>query len=278
MQQLSATGRSVVDDLSARYGFGPEAATALLGALASGGGSQAQFNHPDLGGMGQWSAGGMIMIGDMFNNGLKQRIDGFLSELAPALAAGGLFEPVAESGRRDGREGSGLFAPGGGGFGAAPWPDDLGRPSTSGAQNDLHYAYFPDSHRLAIRKGGHITLYDTADHAIGGVSQQQSGDQSLTFSSQYGTVRLADLKVISGGDPSDRAPLTRQPETTADAASARSSEPRPLARAWETAPPAIPTGEGDLIAMIERLATLRDRGILTEAEFAAKKAELLARL
>ncbi len=269
MQQLSAAGRRVIDDLSARYGFGSDAAAVLTAAITSGGGSQAQFNHYDLGGMGQWSAGGMIMIGDMFNNGLKQRIDGFLSELAAALSAGGLFEPVADIGRRDGREGSGLFAPGGGGFGAAPWPDDLGRPSTSGAQNDLHYAYFPDSHRLAIRKGGHITLYDTADHAIGGVSQQQSGDQSLTFSSQYGTVRLADLTVISGGEPSDRTPEPLQPEVVPSVAPTQ---------AWEPTPPAAPAGEGDLIAMIERLATLRDRGILSEAEFTAKKAELLARI
>jgi hypothetical protein len=40
-----------------------DAVRAILEA-ASGGG-MAQFNYPDLGGMGQWSSGGMLMIGDM---------------------------------------------------------------------------------------------------------------------------------------------------------------------------------------------------------------------
>ncbi|HWJ71802.1 MAG TPA: SHOCT domain-containing protein [Kaistia sp.] len=264
MQQLSNTGRRVLDDLSARHGVGQAAAETLLAALVVGGGSQAQFNHPELGGMGQWSAGGMIMIGDMFNNSLKYRIDGFLSELATALRGGDLFEPAAP-GRRDGREGAGLFAPGGG-FASTNWPDDLGTPASSGAQNDLHYAYFPDTRRLAIRKGGHITLYDTADHAIGGVSQQQSGDQSLTFTSQYGTVRLDALRRVAGesekGDESPaRGSAQQGPERPAAAAASSSS-----------------SGEVDIIGMIERLATLRERGILSDEEFAAKKAELLARI
>ncbi len=270
MQQLSGSGRQVLDDLAARYAFGPDAALVLLTALAAGGGRQAQFNHHELGGMGQWSSGGMIMIGDMFNNGLKHRIDGFLSELAPHLSGGDLFEAAPDTVRRDGREGVGLFTPGGS-FGATSWPAELGRPSTSGAQNDLHYAYFPDTRRLAVRKGGHITLYDTGDHSIGGVSQQQSGDQSLTFSSQHGTIRLADLAIVTpdGEGAGDKAAPQPEPEKPA----AATNDPHSIA----VAAPALPA-EGDLVAMIERLATLRDRGILTDAEFSAKKAELLARL
>jgi hypothetical protein len=48
-----------------------------------------------------------------------------------------------------------------------------------------------------------VTIYDTADHEIGGVSQQQSGDASLTFVSQRGLVRVADL-----GNPLIYYPLT----------------------------------------------------------------------
>ena len=40
---------------------------------------------------------------------------------------------------------------------------------------------------------------------------------------------------------------------------------------------AMPSSD-DVIDKIERLAALRAKGILTEDEFAAKKAELLARL
>jgi hypothetical protein len=36
--------------------------------------------------------------------------------------------------------------------------------------------------------------------------------------------------------------------------------------------------EGDVLAKIEKLADLRARGILTDGEFATKKAELLSRL
>ncbi|MEY4551406.1 MAG: hypothetical protein RL685_7601, partial [Pseudomonadota bacterium] len=37
-------------------------------------------------------------------------------------------------------------------------------------------------------------------------------------------------------------------------------------------------GSGDIFGAIERLAQLRERGILSDEEFRAKKAELLARL
>jgi hypothetical protein len=37
--------------------------------------------------MGQWSRGGMIMIGDMFNQGLKHRVDTLCKELAGFLSS-----------------------------------------------------------------------------------------------------------------------------------------------------------------------------------------------
>lgn len=76
-----------LDAIAARHGVGPDAVRHLLDALARGHGRMAQFNHPDLGGMGQWSAGGMTMIGDMFNSGLKARVVALCDELAP-LATG----------------------------------------------------------------------------------------------------------------------------------------------------------------------------------------------
>ena len=48
-----------------------DAVATLLRAVLDAAACMAQFSHPELGGMGQWSQGGMIMIGDMFNNGLK---------------------------------------------------------------------------------------------------------------------------------------------------------------------------------------------------------------
>ncbi|RZL47636.1 MAG: hypothetical protein EOP71_06065 [Variovorax sp.] len=78
------------------------------------------------------------------------------------------------------------------------WPEGLSNPSSSGSQNDLHYAFFPDQHRLAIQQNGKVTQYDTGDHQISGVSQQQSGSNngSPSFTSQNGTVDLASLKQV----------------------------------------------------------------------------------
>ena len=51
------------------------------------------------------------------------------------------------------------------------WPKDLGDPSTSGSQNGMKYAFFPDKQRLVIERDGQVSTYDSGDHRIGGVSQ-----------------------------------------------------------------------------------------------------------
>ncbi|SDB73793.1 hypothetical protein [Belnapia rosea] len=80
--------------------------------------------------------------------------------------------------------------------GPAWWPKKLGSPASSGGQNDMHYAFFPDHHRLAIQKNGHVTLYDSVNHQISGVSQQQGSNQTLTFQSQEGEVRVSELTKV----------------------------------------------------------------------------------
>ena len=151
---------------------------------------------------------------------------------------------------------------GAGAASAGWWPAELGTPASSGAQDNIGYAYFPAARRLAIQHGGQVDLYDTADHRIDGVSQQSDGVRGPTFSSDKGQVRLADLKPAG--------PTARTPGESHLAAGAE----RP------SAPNATPSGPvpGDPITLIERLAELHRKGILTEAEFAAKKAELLSRL
>ena len=80
--------------------------------------------------------------------------------------------------------------------GEAWWPETLGAPSSSGAQNDMRYAFFPKQRRLLIEDGGKLTTYDSGDHQISGVSQGQSSDRSLAFSSQNGTVKLDELRQV----------------------------------------------------------------------------------
>jgi hypothetical protein len=122
-----------------------------------------------------------------------------------------------------------------------------------GTQNDVRYAYFAQARRLAIEVGGKVTVYDTLDHQIGSFSQQQSRGGSLTFSSQYGLVDVATLPVVSG-----------QGGKTA---------PPPV---HPSAPAAQPVG--DIFAALEKLGDLHGKGILSDEEFASKKAELLSRL
>jgi hypothetical protein len=164
-----------------------------------------------------------------------------------------LFEPPPQN--PGGYGSSSLFVENAGGNW---WPQALGNPSSSGAQNNLRYAIFPGMRRLAIDLDGLVTVYDTLDHQIGGVGQQQGYGASFTFTSQYGVVNIDSLPVVDGVG---NAPASFQP-----AAPAAPADEQPSA------------AEVDIFAKIERLAELRQRGILSDAEFADKKAELLSRL
>jgi hypothetical protein len=94
-------------------------------------------------------------------------------------------------------------------------------------------------------------------------------------------VRVADLAIVS--------PVRVAAPPPSDTV----FRPTPVAEPGETPPPPttgqhVPapsfaaagakTASEEIIGAIERLAGLKDKGILSEAEFAAKKAELLGRL
>jgi Short C-terminal domain len=277
MQKLTPEGLAIVDDLARRHAVSRDAVQTLLHALVLGNGTQAQFNHPDLGGMGQWSQGGMIMVGDMFNQGLKYRVDTLCRELASLLRSQPLLGPAEASqsqGQGGGYAGVSLFVPGASPSSTNWWPSELGNPGSTGAQNNLQYACFPAARRLAIRNGGQVSVYDTGEHRIMGFSQQQSGDQSLTFTSQFGLVRVADLPLASPMSPNSREPSA--PNSLEPVRSETPVAPVKASAPASTAPTSASTD--DILTMIERLADLRQKNILTEEEFAAKKAELLNRL
>jgi hypothetical protein len=200
MESLSPEGQRIIEELARKYDVSTQAVTTLLQALISGHGTMAQFNDPELGGLGQWAQGGMTMIGDMFNNALKAKVNGLCSDLASRLGQQPSLMRSGTSSQTPGPGGQGnvsLFVPGAGGSQAAWWGADLGAASATGSQNNIRYAYFPASRRLAIAIGEQVTIYDSAEHVISGVSQQQSGDASISFTSQSGLVRVADLRVVS---------------------------------------------------------------------------------
>jgi hypothetical protein len=276
MMTLTEEGNRVLKDIAARYSVSQGAVEHLLMAVIAGQTRQAQFNHPDLGGMGQWSEGGMIMVGDMFNNGLKATVANLCSELALLARNADLKAPVSSHQSQYQGNGTSLFVPNA--FSSGNWwPEELGYAASTGAQNDLRYAFFPASRRLAIRLGDTTTVYDTRDHQIGGFSQQQGGDQSLTFTSQYGLVRLSDLDVISPVTPKVD---DHQPEASASPTPPAPVPSEPQQQILGSDTPCEPqvSTEVDIFDKIERLAGLHSRGILTDQEFEAKKKELLARI
>jgi hypothetical protein len=282
MQNLTPEGLRLMDEIARRHAVSTDAVLVLLGALVQGNGYQAQFNHPDLGGMGQWSQGGMIMVGDMFNQGLKYRVDALCNELAALVQSQSslIASPPSFQSQSQGDAGVSLFVAGSG-TGNQWWPADLGHPSSSGAQNDMRYAFFPDQRRLAILGAGQVRVYDTGNHNLYGFSQQQGGDQSLTFTSQFGLVRVADLPQVSPkGEQSwtnkaedQPAPFQAVPQPSVAAPPFVAAPPPSPAAA-----PAVPSTLEAILKTIEGLGALREKGILTEEEFAAKKAELLSRL
>ncbi len=272
MQPLTPEGQRAIDDLARQYQVSAEAVMSMLQAVMDGNGTMAQLNHPEFGGAGQWMQGGMTMVSDMFNHHLKGQVEGLCSALANLLSSSSsqLVQPAPFQSQQQGgpppssgRGPSGpvsLFVAPEPGHSGHWWPDDLGVPSSTGAQNHVRYAYFAQARRLAIEVNGHVTVYDTLDHHISGFSQQQAAGSSLSFSSQHGLIDVAQLPVIT-------------PVTASDAPSAI---PVAVSESPGSAPPV--TQDVDIFTAIEKLGELKARGLLTEEEFTNKKADLLSRL
>lgn len=170
-----------LEALAAKHGFSVAAVNQLYAAVQAGNGNAAQFSHPEFGGMGQWMRGGMLMIGDMFNQGLKGRVDALCNDLSALYFAAPAPAATTSS------------------FGwnnTSWWPAEFGSPSSSGGQNAVDYAYFPRLNRLAVRQGKKVTIYDATGHQIGGFSQQQGAGQDLYFTSQRGMFPVASLPVV----------------------------------------------------------------------------------
>ena len=266
MKTLSTSGQQKVAEIADRYNLQPGTVVSLLTAIIHGNGTMAQFDLPELGGQGQWMKGGMTMVGDMFNNSLRNTVERVCNELSELVTTTLLFESnddpakadfAQESTRSDMGTRNGFFSEP-----SSSWPAIFGNPTSTGSQNNFRYAYFAPVHRLVIVDGGRRTIYDTKHHQITGISQQQGTTSSYRFTSQEGQVDLSTLEVVSDPD----APRQATPELPYDAAFDTGLKP-------ETRSP------GDIvIATIERLNVLFEKGQITEEEFKIKKKELLERL
>jgi len=99
---------------------------------------------------------------------------------------------------------------------------------------------------------------------VSGVSQQQGTGSRVIFTSQHGVVEVTTLPIIVSARPGS-------PDEGSSASTSPASTPLPE-------PDVAAAQATDIVTTIERLAELRHKGILSEEEFAAKKAELLRRL
>lgn len=146
------------------HGFSEGAIAHLKEALQRGNGTAAQFSHPELGGMGQWM-NGMLMIGDGFNAPLKARVAALIAELTAQPST--LKSPPKTE-----------------------WPAEWGAPSQSSAQNELRYAYFPKVARLAVISGPTRLCYDTTGIQVTGISMSNG---ILVLSTTQGTILPSSL-------------------------------------------------------------------------------------
>jgi hypothetical protein len=257
MQQLTPTGQNIVNDLALRYNLSMAAVVHMLISVNNGRGSMAQFYCPELGGSGQWMRGGMTMVGDMFNGALKMKVDNLCNDLAGALANNQMF-PASGTNTTS--------------FNTW-WPASLGTPFISGSQNDSRYAVF--NRHLAVETNGQVTVYDTLDNNISGVSQQQGSNRSLTFSSQYGTIDVCSLPIVSG------IKAVNPTSTFPQKANFAKSIQKPLVDSEifdSTQFSQNANASNEILELIKKLAQLKDAGIVSETEYETKKSELLARL
>ena len=82
-----------IREVARRHNLSEPSAYQLVNGLLSTGGGQVQFNVPEFGGMGQWMPG-MVIAGDMFNHGLKARVDTVCSDIAQQVRSGACVRPL----------------------------------------------------------------------------------------------------------------------------------------------------------------------------------------
>lgn len=178
-----------IREIATKHGLSEASAAQLVTGLLTTGGGQVQFNIPEWGGMGQWMPG-MVMAGNLFDHALKARVDTVCADISQQIR-GGTLRPTGAP-----HVSLSWSAP------TSWWPSGLGTPTSTGAQDNLRYAWFAATRRLVVNLGGSVTIYDTGDHRIGGVSQQQAeGRMTLTFTSQHGVVDLSALPVVNAPPP-----------------------------------------------------------------------------
>ncbi|WP_428660115.1 hypothetical protein [Runella sp.] len=174
-----------IQEIASKYNVSEETVRTLLEGLKLSGGRQVQFNISELGGMGQWQ-GGMVMIGDMFNNSLKAKVAELCAELSP-LSQTVLEEEKKQEEAKPQKKNETSKKP----------AEKRTLASFNGSQNGHRYAYFASEEVLELEEDGKVTKYSTKGYPLSGVQQSQdNGGRSLSFTYPGGTVSAKDLKKV----------------------------------------------------------------------------------
>ncbi len=182
----------VVSHIAQRYVVSEDAVRELFRGLESTKGKQAQFNHPNLGGRGQWMPG-MIMLSDTDDAQAKARIAGLCAEVSAIVQGRETSADEALAVPMDaGASAACVTMP----AGESWWPALFGHPAATGDQHGIRYAYFPDRDRLLVQQGARITSYDTPGRRITGFAQEQSTASHICFTSERGPFELGELKCV----------------------------------------------------------------------------------
>lgn len=184
----------IIKELSSKYEIDQDAVECLYNSIQAGNGTMAQYNHPGLGGMGQWMAGGSVMS---FNWVLAGKI----TQMANAISQKILERPSQQSSQpakvvpvspvqqkpvvNNSNPSFTPFAPM---KPMAPmtfsFPQGNGEksPDMSGAQNGTSYKYFKNDDVLEITKNGSTKKIILSAKLVG-VSQEQDqqGHQKFVF-------------------------------------------------------------------------------------------------
>ncbi len=250
MENFTTEANDFMQETASQYNLSLSAVEQLASAIIRGNGRMAQFNIPELGGSGQWMYGGMTMVGDMFNNSLKTKVDAVCTALSKKIQ-NTPFLKVSDQTEDSIEENTAV----------EEWPAIFGKPAASGSQNNFRYAYFPTVKRLVIDQLGERTIYDTKHHIISGISQQQGHQSSAVFQSQDGEIQLSSFDIIALPKKS-REDLKISAPTTEDILESTQED----------------SAETDIFKTIEKLGQLHKNGLINDEEYQEKKKELLSRI
>jgi hypothetical protein len=135
----------------------------------------------------------MLMIHAGADRQLRTRVEGLLDEVAAVVRGSETAAPAAlqrDPGSPAAASRVDLPA------GESWWPASYGHPTAHGCQSGIRYALFPGRHCVLVQIGSRIDCYDTADHQVHGVGQQQGHSSRLVLSTATGEVPLDRLECI----------------------------------------------------------------------------------